>query len=253
MANKKERISPIFQNTQTPEDPYANMDEDQLDDEKFDQTWGRIERDDLDSEQDRRLQETWKEMEEAQKGRSRYSSHQKLRAALAYTIYASSFRASKASGVPANTIRVWKQEAPWWPVAIKYALEACRESLDAKLGQVVDGSLDAALERLEKGDPVIVKKKKWIVDLEAPKGGYWGEEISVEYVPIKAKDLMVIASIARDKQAILRGEPTSISQKKTDDETIAAIANKLAKAVEDKTPKSIVGTYDKDGNKTDEG
>lgn len=208
----------------------------------------RLEWDDL-RQEDRELQKAFQDIDAAQKSKVgiKYDSRQKLRAALAYTVTASSKEASRLTGVPAQTIRYWKAEAPWWPTAVKYALAAQKEGLDAKLGQVLDKALENVMQRLELGDPHVYKHK--YVDDE----GILQEEIRIGYKPVSAKDLMVITSIARDKQSLLRGEATSISEKKSDKEVLENVANKLAETIlQHQAPKGIVGTYDKKGNKIED-
>ena len=244
MANKKDRVSPIvhslpdLDDTRTP----AEMDRDEAI-ERLD----RLEWDDL-KQKDRELQKAFQDIDDSQKRKVgiKYDSRQKLRAALAYITTGSSVQASRLTGVPPQCIRYWKQEAPWWPTAIKYAMSAQKEGLDAKLGQVADKYIDAVLDRADKGDPIVVKEKY------KDENGIMQEKIRIEYIPIKVKDMMVVAAVARDKQAVLRGEPTSISEKKSDKDILNDVAAKLAETIAQHTaPKGIVGTFDKDGNKVD--
>jgi len=240
MAKKKDRIAP-FEVSSPADTPKTDK---ELDREEALERLDRLEWDD-NRQKDRELQQAFQDIDDAQinKVGVKYDSRTKLRAALAYVTTASSKEASKLTGVPAATIRYWKQEAPWWPQAVKYALSAQKEGLDAKLGQIVDKALESTMERLALGDPTIIK--------DAYKDLSTGEtvtKIRVEYTPIKAKDLMVIASIGRDKQSILRGEPTSISEKKSDKEVLEDVAAKLVEAIgQGKAPKSILGTYNSDG------
>lgn len=244
-ARKKERNSPLFTNLPEVSDDRTDS---QIDTDEALDRLERLEWDDI-HQKDRELQKTFQEIDEAQKSRIgiKYDSRQKLRAALAYIVTASSGKASQLTGIPSQTIRYWKQEAPWWPVAVKYALAAQREELDAKLGELVSKGLDGALSGMDRGDPVITRKKFKDED------GIWQEKVVIEYVPLKAKDLMAIASAARDKQAVLRGEPTSITEKKTDKEVLDDVARKLAETIsQHQAPKGIVGTFNSKGERVDE-
>lgn len=147
-------------------------------------------------------------------GRTQYTAEHKLQAALAYVVTSSSKDASKLTGVPAATIRTWKSAAPWWPRAVEIAHMVKREGTDAAYQQIQDAANTEVIDRIRDGDHRLMTT---------------GE---IKRVPISGKDLMTISGIARDKQSILRGQPTSITEKVSDNDRLEALADKITKAVQ---------------------
>ena len=213
---KKERTSPFL----------ANLDDDrsieEIDEEEFFTRKDKLDAKEL-LQSDAEYQKVCDEIDKMSKGRrTQYSTRDKLRAALAYTITASSIEAGRIVGVSPNTIRTWKNVAPWWPLAVSYAIEVRKEQLDAQFSEIITLAADHTIDALKNGDYKTVKTRN---------GGV--EEIETVRVPMSAKDAMIILSIARDKQSLMRGEATRISEvKKTDEQMLDAMAEKIAKAVQ---------------------
>ena len=164
---------------------------------------------------DRDYQKAFQEVVEktVKNGKGKYSAGDKLRAALAYIVTASSGKAGALTGIPAKTIIHWKSHAPWWPKAVEYALLAKKEELDANLQEIQDLANHGVIDRIEGGDHKLRSNGQ------------------VVRVPISGKDLMVISAVARDKQALLRGQPTAISEKVSDADRLEALADKITAAV----------------------
>jgi len=209
--HKKIRLSPFTKAT-VREAPDERSEEDQLF-EEANERMDMLEHDAIN--RDREYQKAFqKVVEKSTKGRKvKYSAGDKLRAALAYVITASSTKAMKLTGVPAGTIRNWKQHAPWWLEAVGYALDCKKEELDANLQEIQDRANHGVIDRVQHGDHKFNKA---------------GDLIRV---PIGGKELMTISAIARDKQSLLRGQPTSISEKVSDSDRLEALADKITQAV----------------------
>ena len=223
---KKTRISP-FSESQVRAKPDERSEEEQLF-EEANERMDMLEHDAV--SRDREYQKAFQEVvESTQKGHTKYSAGDKLRAALAYIITASSRKAHKLTGIPDYTIRAWKAKAPWWPKAVEYALLAKKEELDANLQEIQDRANTGVIDRVQHGDHKFNKA---------------GDLVRV---PIGGKELMTISAIARDKQSLLRGQPTSISEKVSDADRLDALADKITQAVKD-SGKVIEGVVIKDGD-----
>lgn len=227
MAPKKKlRISPF--SCKEVRDALDNRTESEQIDGEIEERFDTIEFDAL--TRDREYQKAFVEVVErtSKKGKSPYTPHDKLRAALAYIISASSKKAETMTGIPAHTIRTWKTTAPWWPKAVEYALLAKREELDANLTEIQTLANTAVMDRIRNGDEKYVN----------------GESVRIL---MSGKDLMLVSSIARDKQAVMRGQPTSITAKLSDDDKLTALADKITRAITSADPKVIEGVILEEG------
>ena len=227
-AKKKNRVSP-FANMQ----PIVPENDRTEDEQLFDEVEQRMEMLDRDSiNRDREYQKAFKQVVEKTSKGSKYTAGDKLRATLALTVTASAAKASRISGVPASTIRAWKNTAPWWPKAVEYALLCKKEELDSDYTEIQELANEAVKTSLKIGDEKVDRN---------------GDIIRVK---MSGRDAMMVSAIARDKQALLRGQPTSISEKVSDSDRLEELAKTIIGAVKD-TPKAIEGMVIKEED-TDE-
>jgi len=224
--DKKSRLSPHAQHH-----PYKNdrTEAEQLSDE-VDFRMESLDRDSI--QRNEEYQKAFKGIVAKTNGRGKYTAGDKLRATLAMVVTASAAKASRISGVPANTIRGWKSTASWWPIAVNYALAMKNEELDSDLGYIQDLANQAVIKSLKEGDEKLDRN---------------GDIIKVK---MSGKDAMVVSSIARDKQQVLRGLPTSISEKVSDSDRLEELAKTIIGAV-NKSPKVIEGMVIRDKDEED--
>jgi len=148
--------------------------------------------------------------------RSQYSPEDRIAIAMAYVVEGgkSTKAAEKATHsigqeVKSATIRQWVSRAPWWPEAITISRQMLQQDLDNKYTRLIRKTESELLDRLENGNSQVVN----------------GELIKV---PVAARDLMTVHAIAVDKQAMLRGNPTS-RKEVTGVDLIMALAAQLQK------------------------
>jgi len=228
---KKNRVSPFTSSNLSRVGSDSRTEEEQL----FDEGNERLDMLEHDAiNRDREYQKAFQEVVErtAKNGKSKYTAGDKLRAALAYIVTASSGKAGALTGIPSKTILTWKSHAPWWPKAVEYALLAKKEELDANLQEIQDLANHGVIDRIKDGDHKLRSNG------------------DVVRLPISGKDLMVISAVARDKQALLRGQPTSISEKVSDADRLDALADKITAAVK-ASGKVIEGVVIKEEDKND--
>jgi len=111
-------------------------------------------------------------------------------------------------GISYNTLNEWKRKG-WIQEAVEIAKDLVQEQLDRKLSGVVHQALNNISTALEKGD------------------GYIGKDGTLKHKPVTAKDNAVIAAIAFDKQRLLRGEATTISENRDDGEMLKELADRF--------------------------
>lgn len=80
-----------------------------------------------------------------------HSDAKRIQAVTTYLILGKSPLVEAAIGVPAGTIRRWKQE-PWWADLVSQIQTEDDQELDAKLRHRVDKALDVVADRLDNGD-----------------------------------------------------------------------------------------------------
>lgn len=94
--------------------------------------------------------------------------------------------------VDEGAVRRWAQRPEWADIHGELS-QAISEEQKAGFRAMIAKGTSKALERLERGDEVVLKG---------------GETVSV---PVRARDAAVIASIAMDKLRLLEGRPTRIT------------------------------------------
>ena len=135
---------------------------------------------------------TWElDLNDLYAANGKYTPEEKLYAVVAYMVEGNSVRASKRTGIPADTIRWWKNNAPWWNDAMKEGRRQYQDQLDAHLTRIIHKGAEEVAERLEKGDEIVTK------------------DGDVRRKKMAGRDVATTMAILYDKRALLRGDPTS--------------------------------------------
>ena len=124
-----------------------------------------------------------------------WSEQKRIEVATAHAMGLKAPMIEVATGVPAMTIRSWRQQ-DWFKDLVDELQREDDYSADAKLTKIVNKALDTVVDRLENGD--------FMFD---PKAGEFVRK------PLLARDVTRIADTMFDKRNLLRGKPTSISGK----------------------------------------
>lgn len=147
-----------------------------------------------------------------------YPPDKKIEACAAYTATGSFYRAERMTGVPRDIIKRWSKEAEWWnPVSsgIRMSLQA---ELDARYTNLLHKAADEIEDRLDHGDI------KWD-----------GKSQSYKEVPVTGKEAAVISSILFEKRALLRGDPTSRTERVNTDKLLGELKDEFKKFAQAKT------------------
>lgn len=124
-----------------------------------------------------------------------YPEKKRIEVATAHAMGLSSTMISAATGVKAQTVRVWRMQ-DWFKDLVEEIRREDDNTVDAKLTNLVAKSLDVITDRLERGDFMYNQKT--------------GEFVRK---PLNAQTVNKIADTMFDKRNLLRGKPTSISGK----------------------------------------
>lgn len=117
----------------------------------------------------------------------------RIEVATLYAALGSVNAVAELSGVHATTIRGWRKEE-WFVALLEEVRNENNDKIDVKFTETISKALDLVSERLENGDPHVLKT---------------GEVIRV---PVKIRDLALVSAINVDKRQILRNKPTAITQ-----------------------------------------
>lgn len=145
-----------------------------------------------------------------------YSDAKKMEVACTYAVTGNSRRTAEITKVKEGTIRAWKTTEWWNEIQSRIRIEQ-NEELDSKLTKLVDKAVDAVNDRLENGDFIYNIKQDKLVRK-----------------PINARDVQHIIVSSLDKRQLLRGEPTSISAKTSENEKLVRLAEQFKKFVQAK-------------------
>lgn len=122
---------------------------------------------------------------------SPYTDQQRVEAVAHYLVTGNAKATSKALGIPHRTLLDW-QKTEWWQDQTALVRAESKAKTLAHLDKVIDKAYDQVIDRIEHGDALT----------------YQGEVTG--RVPMKGKDLAVVAAISVDKRQILLNQPTSI-------------------------------------------
>lgn len=135
-----------------------------------------------------------------------WSDKKRIEACTAYLALGNAALVEVATGVPAGTVRQWKTQ-PWWKELVDQIQTESDQQIDAKLGGLIEKSLQAVNDRLENGDFM------W----DARNGEFIRK-------PVSLKDSWKVSSEILDKRWLIRDRPDT----KVDTEAVSDILTKLA-------------------------
>jgi len=143
--------------------------------------------------------------------RSKYSPEEKMSAVIAYVLTGSAWKAEKITGLKAKTIQGWKQQAPWWPEAIRRVRKQKQDELDGRITGIINKALDEIEDRVMNGDEIYdgagrVKRRR-----------------------MTGQQLASTLSSLFDKRALVRGDPTARTEKVTIEQDLKVLADRLEK------------------------
>lgn len=124
------------------------------------------------------------------------SDTKRIEVATLYAVLGQIDKVAELAQVSTQTVRKWRKEQ-WFLELLEDIRNENNDKIDVKFTETIHRSLDLIGERLEKGDAYVTKT---------------GEIIQV---PIKIRDLALVAAINIDKRQILRNKPTRITQEAT--------------------------------------
>lgn len=157
-----------------------------------------------------------------------YSHKKKLDTACAYALLGSVDKVVELVKIPKSTIRTWMR-TEWWHEIIGRVKNEANDALDAKITASLDKAMDVINDRLENGDFVYNIKK--------------GE---IQRKPVSIRDATYVTAQMVDKRQLLRGEPTSVSGKVSENEKLVRLAEEFKKFAQAKEIKQVSAEVEKE-------
>lgn len=118
----------------------------------------------------------------------------RIEVATLYAVLGHTGKVAEISGIATTTISKWRKEE-WFIQLLDDIRNENNDKIDVKFTESISKALDLIDDRLENGDSYLTKS---------------GELVKV---PVKIRDLALVAAINIDKRQILRNKPTQIVQK----------------------------------------
>ena len=154
----------------------------------------------------------------------------KIDACTMYCVYGDVDEVSRLTKVPAKYIREWKEE-PWWSEIQKKVFVEQNEKLGSRISTVLDKSISEIEERLTNGDYLWDVRKSKLVRK-----------------PIDTKVLSNLFNNLVTRRQLIRGEPTSITNKVGVDDRLKFLAEQFEKFASAKEVEQITTTEIENGN-----
>lgn len=164
------------------------------------------------------------------KGKHQWSDKKKAEVVTTYLTLGNAPATEAVTGVPAQTIRIWKMQ-PWWTDMVEQIRIDDAVETDAKLTKIKHKTLAIIEDRLENGEFLYNSKT--------------GE---LQRVPVKIKDVSKVSVDVQEQSRKTREAPTSVLNKEGVNDRLLKIAEEFAKFVNKKKEKVIDGSFIKESS-----
>ena len=129
---------------------------------------------------------------------SKYTPEQKMSLVQSYITTGNMEMAAAQAGIPEVYGWQFRKRAAWWEDAVFKVRKEKNDELDAQFTRIIEKASSEVMDRLDNGDYVLQR------------------DGTMKRVPLKGKELAVVAAVTYDKRGLLRGDPSTISAKKAD-------------------------------------
>lgn len=161
--------------------------------------------------------------------RARYTAEERMAAVTAYVMTGTIRGVVRLTGYPYQTIHGWKNNSSWWPDAYRSVKKQKEEEMDAALTTIVHAASAQIVDRILNGDEVL--------------------QNGIKYRRLMSgKELAWTMGVTYDKRALLRGDPTSRTEKVDTNKMM----EELKENFESMAKQALEGTVVKTINEVDE-
>ena len=154
--------------------------------------------------------------------KAKYTAEEKLAAVVAYVLTGTVRGVVRLTGFKQQVISDWKNNSTWWPDAYRQIKLEKQEEVDGTLTSIIHAAGSGILDRILNGDEVIDKNG----DLVRRK--------------MSGKELAWTMGITFDKRALLRGDPTSRTEKVDQTAIIEELKGSFAAMAREHLDKTVI-------------
>jgi transposase-like protein len=147
----------------------------------------------------------------AVKGNNKHwSQSQKIEAVLTYIATGSEVKTAAATGIPKNTLHIWRYQ-PWWKELQQQIQDERDDEINADISKILQKSMETVSDRLVNGD-----------------FGFNQKTGEIFRKPVNLKDAHKVTIDMIDKRNLLNGKPTSRTEKVDTNNQLDFLAKKFA-------------------------
>ena len=158
--------------------------------------------------------------------RAKYTADEKLAAVLAYVMTGSIRGVVRLTGLKQQVVSDWKNNSSWWPDAYANVKKQKQEEVDGTLTSIIHAAAGGIMDRIMHGDEVIDKN---------------GDPVRRK---MSGKELAWVMGITFDKRALLRGDPTSRTEKVDQTSLIEELKKDFASMAKQHLDKTVINMED---------
>lgn len=128
--------------------------------------------------------------------KQKFTTEDKITVANLYVLWGNVHKVTRLTGINVTTIQKW-QDTEWWPDLVESCKVNLQDELDARMTKALHEMYDQIDDRIVNGDYQVIAKTQ-----------------ELKRVPMKGRDLAVVANTTFDKRQLLRGDATTIASKR---------------------------------------
>ncbi|MCH9025492.1 MAG: hypothetical protein IIA05_00045 [Proteobacteria bacterium] len=171
---------------------------------------------------------------------SKYTNQQRREAVIEYGIHGNMTKVAEVTGIPDATLSNWKRHTDWWDTMLGEVRNEINDRILPQNLKIAEKANERILDSLRNGDEKLVwdkAKNDYVIKRVKPTG----------------KDASVMGGIAQDKARVQMNLPTSITDNRSTEEAIKALAKVFtdlsdkhkAEQLNEKQASAIPGEYKK--------
>ena len=158
-------------------------------------------------------------------GKKNFTNEDKVQIANLYVLWGNIYKVASLTGMTPQTIEKW-MTTEWWPDLVEACKVQLQDELDARMTKALHEMYDQIDDRIVHGDYQLVTKTQ-----------------ELKRVPLKGRDLAVIANTTFDKRQLLRGDATTIASKRI--ENTKELEAKFLQIAKDLQGKNVIATQER--------
>jgi hypothetical protein len=165
---------------------------------------------------------------------SKYTPDQKRDMVYAFCSSGNLKKAAQICSVPYEDIKKFRQVSPWFSELVKEYKKERQDELDARMSEIIEAGIGNILDRIHNGDTIMNHKSG-----------------KLEKRPLSALDMTRVVAILFDKRAMMRGDPTTRTEKVSTEATLKVIMDRMEGVaeklgIEKKIENSIEGEFEEE-------